>query len=66
MDYVKAKLAKFKWLERGVRFVDSIPKSANGKILNRIFNDRVGQEISPTPFNLWVLELYNSIPEDTD
>ena len=43
-DYVKPKLAKFKWLEGGVRFVDAIPKSANGKILKRILRDEAKAE----------------------
>ena len=38
-DYVKPKLAKFKWLEGGVRFIESIPKSPNGKILKNILRE---------------------------
>jgi len=38
-DYIKPKLAKFKWLEGGVRFVEAIPKSTNGKILKRILRE---------------------------
>ena len=43
-DYVKPKLARYKWLEGGVRFVDVIPKSANGKILKRILRDEAKKE----------------------
>ena len=43
-EYVKPKLAKFKWLEGGVRFMDAIPKSANGKILKRILRDEAKAE----------------------
>lgn len=41
--YVKPKLARFKWLEE-VRFVDGIPKSANGKILKRILREQMKTE----------------------
>ncbi len=43
-EYVKPKLAKFKWLEGGVRFREAIPKSANGKILKRILRDEAKAE----------------------
>ena len=34
-DYVKARVSPQKCLRGGVQFVDSIPKSASGKILRR-------------------------------
>ena len=43
-EYVKPKLARYKWLEGGVRFVDSIPKNASGKILKRILRDEAKRE----------------------
>jgi 4-coumarate--CoA ligase len=43
-DLVLGKLARYKTLERGVRFVDSIPKNASGKILKRILRDWAKKE----------------------
>ena len=43
-EYIKPKLARYKWLEGGVRFVEAIPKSANGKILKRILRDEAKNE----------------------
>jgi 4-coumarate--CoA ligase len=43
-DMVLGKLARYKTLERGVRFVDSIPKNASGKILKRILGDWAKKE----------------------
>uniref|UniRef100_A0A914CQ92 AMP-binding enzyme C-terminal domain-containing protein n=1 Tax=Acrobeloides nanus TaxID=290746 RepID=A0A914CQ92_9BILA len=39
-DWVKSKLAPYKWLKGGVEFVDEIPKSASGKILRRFLRER--------------------------
>ena len=33
--WIQDRLARFKWLTAGVRFVDSIPKTASGKILKK-------------------------------
>ena len=38
-EVVASRLAKYKALDGGVRFVDSIPKNASGKILKRILRD---------------------------
>ena len=38
-ELVASRLAKYKALDGGVRFVDSIPKNASGKILKRILRD---------------------------
>ena len=38
-DFVKSKLARYKWLEGGVLFVPAIPKSANGKILKNVLRE---------------------------
>jgi len=43
-EYVKPKLARYKWLEGGVRFVEVVPKSANGKILKRILREEAKRE----------------------
>jgi len=39
--WVADKLAHYKRLRGGVKFVDSIPKSASGKILRRVLKDQV-------------------------
>ncbi len=43
-EWVRGKLASFKRLDGGVRFVDSIPKNASGKILKRILRELVKKE----------------------
>jgi acyl-CoA synthetase (AMP-forming)/AMP-acid ligase II len=43
-DYVKPKLARYKWLEGGVRFVEVIPQSANGKTLKRVLREEAKKE----------------------
>lgn len=42
--WVESKLAKYKKLDGGVRFVETLPKSASGKILKRILRDEVKRE----------------------
>ena len=32
-NFVKGRLARYKWLDGGVRFVDTIPRTASGKVL---------------------------------
>ncbi|BFZ58810.1 hypothetical protein PYCC9005_005875 [Savitreella phatthalungensis] len=44
IDYVSAKVAAYKRLTGGVRFVPEIPKSASGKILRRHLRDMVAAE----------------------
>ncbi|KAF1841669.1 AMP-binding enzyme [Cucurbitaria berberidis CBS 394.84] len=44
-QWVEAKLAKYKSLDGGVRFVESIPKSPSGKILKRLLRDRAEKEM---------------------
>lgn len=43
-DHVTAKLAAYKHLAGGVKFVDAVPKNASGKILKRILRDEVKKE----------------------
>ena len=45
-SHVANKLAKFKHLSGGVRFVSAIPKNASGKILKRLLRDDVKKEMS--------------------
>jgi acyl-CoA synthetase (AMP-forming)/AMP-acid ligase II len=43
--YCGERLAKFKELTGGVKFVDSIPKNASGKILKRVLRDMAKAEL---------------------
>ena len=43
--YMSEKLAKYKDLTGGVRFVDAIPKNATGKILKRVLKEEAQAEI---------------------
>lgn len=43
-EWVKARVAAFKRLDGGVKFVSSIPKSASGKILRRFLRDQLKEE----------------------
>jgi 4-coumarate--CoA ligase len=40
-DWVKERVAAYKRLDGGIAFIESIPKSASGKILRRILRDQV-------------------------
>jgi acyl-coenzyme A synthetase/AMP-(fatty) acid ligase len=44
-DYAAERLAKFKKLDGGVKFVEAIPKNASGKILKRVLRDEAKKEI---------------------
>ncbi|TVY38185.1 putative acyl-coenzyme A synthetase, partial [Lachnellula subtilissima] len=44
MDFVKGKVADFKRLRGGVKFLDAIPKSPSGKILRRELRELVARE----------------------
>ncbi|KAF2750804.1 4-coumarate-CoA ligase-like protein [Sporormia fimetaria CBS 119925] len=44
LEYMEGKLAKYKRLEGGVRFVKAIPKNASGKILKRELREGVVRE----------------------
>lgn len=45
VEYSASKLARFKALAGGVKFVESIPKNASGKILKRILREECVQEM---------------------
>lgn len=44
--FMEEKLAKYKELAGGVKFVNVIPKSASGKILKRLLRDEAKREMS--------------------
>ena len=44
-NFMKGKLAQYKRLDGGVKFVEAIPKSASGKILKRLLRDEAKREI---------------------
>ena len=44
IDFVASRVATYKRLRDGVRFIDQIPKSAAGKILRRILREKCQQE----------------------
>lgn len=44
-EFAAAKLAKYKYLSGGVKFVDAIPKNASGKILKRLLREQAKEEI---------------------
>jgi acyl-coenzyme A synthetase/AMP-(fatty) acid ligase len=43
-EYCGVRLARFKELTGGVRFLDAIPKNASGKILKRILREMADKE----------------------
>lgn len=45
LDFVADKLAKFKYLSGGVKFVEAIPKNASGKILKRLLREDAKKDI---------------------
>ncbi|MGK3745613.1 MAG: 4-coumarate--CoA ligase [Bacillariaceae sp.] len=44
-EWVKERVAPYKRLDGGIVFVDSIPKSASGKILRRILRDELAEQM---------------------
>jgi 4-coumarate--CoA ligase len=42
--WIEGKLARYKWLSGGVRFMDAIPKSPSGKILKRVLIEGAEKE----------------------
>ena len=52
MKLVEDRLAKYKRLEGGVRFVESIPKNATGKILKRVLKEEAQAEIKAKQLKL--------------
>lgn len=43
--YTAERLAKYKYLEGGVKLVDAIPKNASGKILKRVLREQAQKEV---------------------
>ena len=43
--FMESKLAQYKRLDGGVKFVDAIPKNASGKILKRLLRDEATREM---------------------
>jgi 4-coumarate--CoA ligase len=43
-EWVKQRLAKYKWLEGGVRFIAAIPKTGSGKMMKRLLRERAAHE----------------------
>ena len=39
MEWMKGKVAKYKWLTGGVVFVNEVPKSAAGKIQRKVLRE---------------------------
>jgi len=46
MQHVKDRLASFKALGGGVKFVDSIPRNHNGKIMREVLRERATAEVA--------------------
>ena len=46
VEFAAGQLARYKRLEGGVKFVDSIPKTASGKILKRVLRDEAAKEVT--------------------
>ncbi|RDH32426.1 hypothetical protein BDQ94DRAFT_179364 [Aspergillus welwitschiae] len=44
-EFVALRLAKYKRLDGGVRFVDAIPRNASGKILKRLLEDKRDEKL---------------------
>ncbi|KAK7529421.1 hypothetical protein IWX49DRAFT_586224 [Phyllosticta citricarpa] len=45
MNFVAEKVAKYKWLEGGIVFVNEIPKNPSGKILKRVLREWAEKEV---------------------
>ncbi|KAL9098519.1 MAG: hypothetical protein Q9163_005836 [Psora crenata] len=45
VEWMKGKVAKYKWLTGGVCFVDEIPKSAAGKILRKVLREWAKRDV---------------------
>lgn len=42
--WMEGKLARYKRLDGGVRFVDAVPRNASGKILKRVLREMAGRD----------------------
>lgn len=45
VNYAAGRLANYKRLDGGVKFVDAIPKTASGKILKRVLREQAAKEV---------------------
>ena len=43
-NVVKGKLIKYKWLDGGVKLVQTLPKTPSGKILKRLLREEAARE----------------------
>jgi 4-coumarate--CoA ligase len=48
-EWIKERVTAYKRLDGGIVFVDTIPKSASGKILRRILRDQAKSEAKTKP-----------------
>ncbi|OAL56027.1 4-coumarate-CoA ligase 2 [Pyrenochaeta sp. DS3sAY3a] len=46
-DFVKVKVIRYKWLDGGIQFVDSIPKNPSGKILRKVLRESAARAQKP-------------------
>jgi 4-coumarate--CoA ligase len=44
-DYASKRLARYKNLDGGIKFVDSIPRNSNGKVLKNVLREQAKREI---------------------
>ena len=44
-DYMRERLASYKMLEGGIKWVQAVPKNASGKILKRVLRDEAKKEV---------------------
>lgn len=43
--WTRERLSKYKWLRGGIEVVEAIPKSATGKVLRRVLQDKYEKEL---------------------
>jgi len=55
MAHAEERLAKYERLEGGIRFIDSIPKNASGKILKNALSEQAARELSATLYKHFLI-----------